>query len=167
MFYLTPTYNIVMPKTLNNNYNTKALELAKAIDIAIDAFNSQPPQDSSKSEVEHIMDTYLKWKYETLNPLPDYRNMSSLRHRIQDVMTYFQEATGDTVEYFWKQISEQGLIYKREDRLAKILTCGHIQGRIEYEYVVDIITVAAQEGRISAEEAVTLSSMIEVFERRN
>ena len=54
----------------------------------------------------------------------------------------------------------------REDKLRKILNRGEIRGLIEYDYVVDLINTAEQEGRISTAESAKLNSMIGAFANR-
>jgi len=80
------------------------------------------------------------------------------------VFTYFQEAAGDAVEYFWRQLAQENLGYVREDKLRKILAREKIRGRIEYELVIDSLVAAQQGGRITEQEAKQLNEMIGKFE---
>ena len=82
------------------------------------------------------------------------------------MFTYFQEGSGPTVEYFWQKINEAGLDYVRENKLEKILKRGNIRGRIEYDYVTDMMVVAEQLGMVSKEEAQQLSNMLGAYEQR-
>jgi hypothetical protein len=147
-------------------YEAEATKLGLAIDIAIEAFRSECPPEFEKKDQEHFIRCYAEWKEQCLNPEPQFKNLASLKYSINDVFTYFQESAGPTIEYFWKRITEEGLDYKREDKLAKILKRGKIRGRIEYEYVTDIIVVAQQVGLCTEEQAKQLSEMLGEFEMR-
>ena len=151
---------------VKREYDAEASRLAKAIDSAIDAFQRLPPSTFSKENIEHFVKTYAEWKFSILNPAPAFRNIRSLDYTVADVFTYFQEATGEAVEYFWEKINVAGLGYSREDKLRKILTRGKIKGLIEYDYVVDLINAAEQEGRITKAESVKLNDMIRAFATR-
>lgn len=145
-------------------YQEEANKLATAIDIAIEAFNAECPPDFEKSHQEHTISRYADWKEICLNPEPQFKNLAALKYVIHDVFAYFQEGTGKTVEYFWKKICEANLDYKRENKLEKILSRGKIRGRIEFEYVTDMILVAEQVGMTSKEETVKLSDMLREYE---
>lgn len=147
-------------------YEAEALRLARAIDLAIDSFKIHPPKKFDKNGVDHIINVYMEWKTAVLKPSPHYRKLASLKYRVADVFTFFQESSGETVEYFWEQINKEHLGYLREDKLRKIIDRGKIKGPLEYDLAVDLIVVAEQEGRITIEESVRLSNMIEEFENR-
>ena len=148
-------------------YEDEANKLATAIDIAIEAFNVECPPDFERSHQEHTISCYANWKESCLNPEPQFRNLASLRYSINNVFTYFQEGKGKTVEYFWKKINEAKLDYKRENKLEKVLNRGKIKGRVEYEYVTDMIVVSEQVGMTSKEETIKLSDMLGEYESRN
>lgn len=82
------------------------------------------------------------------------------------MFTYFQEGNGETVEYFWQQLSKENLGYLREDKLLKIISRGKIKGRLEYDLVIDNLVAAQQDGRITEHEAKQLNKMIDVYESR-
>lgn len=153
-----------MPRT--RAFEIESQRLAKAIDIAVEAFKKVCPENFTPENQDHIIKTYLGWKDSCLNPERKIKNLASLKYDIESVFTYFQEGTGPTVEYFWKKIAESELNYTRENRLKKILDRGKIKGRIEFEYVIDMFVVAQQNGMITREEAVQLNIMIEKFEKR-
>ncbi|MCH2045126.1 MAG: hypothetical protein MK212_13500 [Saprospiraceae bacterium] len=151
---------------MRRNYTDEANKLTKAIDIAIEAHQKYQPDDLTKVQVDQAIAAYKQYKEMALNPAPQFKKIASLKYLIEAVFTYFQEASGKTVEYFWKRIQEENLDYKRENKLLKILKRGKIKGRIEYEYVVDIIVIAEQEKRISTEEVKQLNQMIADFESK-
>lgn len=152
-----------MPKT--RTYESESKKLVKAIDIAVEAFTVECPKIFSKEHQEQFISTYLQRKESILNPQPKFKTLTSLKYEIENVFTYFQEGAGPTVEYFWNKINEQKLDYKRENKLKKILERGKIRGRIEFEYVIDMFVVAQQNGMITRDEALSLSNMIEKFEK--
>ncbi|GAB3864756.1 hypothetical protein GCM10028824_02710 [Hymenobacter segetis] len=151
---------------VKKEYDVESSRLAKAIDLAIDAFKTFPPTAFSKENIEHFANTYTEWKISILNPAPAYRNIRSLDYRAADVFTFFQESTGEAVEYFWGKVHAEELGYLREDKLRKILNRGKIKGLIEYDYAVDLINATEQEGRISTAESAKLNGMIGTFANR-
>lgn len=150
---------------IKKDYHSESIRLAKAIDIAIDAFEKFPPEGFTRDNTEHITKVYTDWKFSVLNPEPQFKKIASLNHYVQEAFTFFQESTGATVDYFWQQIKENNLGYIRQDKLRKILDRGKIKGRIEYDYVTDLIVAAQQEGRTTKEETHQLGQMLEDFEK--
>ncbi len=146
------------------NYDIEAIKLSKAIDIAIDAYSKFPPKDFTQANIDHIVNLHHEWKDSVLNPEPQFKKNASLKYQIENVFTFFQEGTGEAVEYFWRQLSKENLGYVRVDRLRKIIDRGKIIGRIEYEFATDQIVVAEQCGRIIKEESIKLSNMINAYE---
>jgi len=152
-----------MPK--RRNYQEEANKLAAAIDLAVESFEKYCPKEFDKKSLDHTISCYEEWKEMTLNPEPKYKSLASLKYQIESVFTYFQEATGETVEYFWKKLQERNLGYERVNKLEKILNRGKIKGRIEYDYVKDMIFVAEQVGLTSKEESSKLSEMLDEYEK--
>jgi hypothetical protein len=101
-----------------------------------------------------------------LNPLPQYKNLASLKYDVEAVFTIFQEGAGEYVEYFWRRIKEEKLDYERENKVRKILDRGNIRGDNEYNYVTDILVPAQQSGFITQAEAKQLSDMLGRFEAK-
>lgn len=149
------------------DYQTEALRISKAIDIAIEAFQKYPLKGMNEHQMEHHIKCYSEWKDWALNPKPEYRSLASLKYIIQDVFIFFNEASGPAVEYFWNKIQEEQLGYERTDHLAKIFGRGKIRGRIEYEFAVDIIVAYEQEGKLSRQQALDLGRMIGEYENKN
>jgi hypothetical protein len=147
-------------------YQEEAAKLIRAIDIAVESFEKYCPNDLDERSLKHIISCYKGWKDELLHPLPQYMNLASLKYQIENVFTSFQEGAGETVEYFWKRIKEEGLDYVRENRLKKILDRGRIKGRLEYDYVTDMIVVAEQVGLTTSEEAFRLGHMLDEFKTK-
>ena len=148
------------------NYQIESERLSKAIDIANEALMKFPPKNWTNENLKHFEKCYLEWKDLALNPEPKFKTISSLKYLIESVFTFFNESSGEAVEFFWKLIRDQNLNYKREDKLSKILQRGNIKGQIEYEYLVDALVIAKQDKRISASEFQLLSSMIGDFEEK-
>ncbi len=139
--------------------------LCKAIDIAIESVKKFPPKGFDNNHLDHFVKTYLEFRHGVLNPAPQYKNGKSLSYKKNDVLTYFQEGTGDAVHYFWKQVNELNLGYKRENKLAKILKRQKIKDQIEYDFVIDVLVPYQQEGLISESDAKAISEMILEFEK--
>ncbi|PQJ12975.1 hypothetical protein CJD36_004320 [Flavipsychrobacter stenotrophus] len=147
---------------MKDTYDIHAEELSKAIDIAIDAFQKYRPDGFDDKQLTHVINVYRKFKGDAL--APKFRNLKSLKYNIVDVFTYFQEASGKTVDYFWQQIKEQELNYKRDNKILKILKRGKINNRTEYDFVTDVIVPYQQEGVITDDEDGALKEMIGKFE---
>lgn len=150
-----------------DKYSLKSIELVKAIDIAIDSLRKHPPKIWNHEIVSDTINIYEEWKENALKPLPQYRNLKSLSYSISDTLTYFQESSGDDVNYFWDKIKEQNLPYKRENKLAKILKRKKIKDDIEFDFVIDVLVPYQQEGLINEEEVILLNTYLGDFEQRS
>ena len=145
-------------------YQEEVEKLCRAIDISIDSYKSYPPKDWTPEIVNMVTSNLEKDKLNRIEAEPKFRTLASLKYDVETVFTYFQE---ETVEYFWTKIGEADLDYKRENKLEKILSRGKIKGRIEFEYVTDMILVAEQVGMTSKEETIKLSAMLGGYESRS
>jgi len=151
---------------MKKDYNVEAEKVARAIDIAIESFSKTPPTEFKEADVNQFVKVYKDYKDKTLNPLPQFKNYTSLKYIINDILTFFQESKGETVEVFWEKLIEENLGFKREDKLRKLLDRGKIKGQIEYDLAIDSIVAAEEEGRITKEEASLLGELIGEFEFR-
>lgn len=147
-------------------YKEKAKNLSQAIDIAIATIQEIPPKGFNKSHIEQFIDTYLDAKNKAINPEPQFANTKSLKYIIDEVFTYFQEASGETVNVFWKRINENELPYKRKNKLAKIFKRKKIKNKTEYDFVIDVILPYQQEGLINEDEVSLLNTFIKDFEEK-
>jgi len=147
------------------SYKEESEKLVIAIDIAIEAYSKHSPKDFEQ-HIEFTVSLHKVWRDQVINPEPKYKNMASLNYQIQNVFTYFQEGSGETVDFFWKRLKEENLDYKRVNKLEKILKRGKIRGRIEYDYVTDMIVVAEQVGLTNEEETKELSEMLGAYESK-
>jgi hypothetical protein len=148
-------------------YDTKAEALGRAIDLGIESVQKYPPKGFNQRHLDQVVHVYMDYKRAALCPEPKFRNKQSLRQIEHDILTYFQEASGDAVEYFWKQIKDQGLSFKRENKLEKILKRGKIKNQMEYDFIVDVLVPYQQEGLITQTDADLLGQMLAQFEQRS
>jgi len=146
------------------NYEEQAKQLSLAIDIAVKAFQEYPPKNWEAVPIQQVIKTYLTWKNELENSDPKYKNSKSFSFRINDVLTYFQEDSGETVNYFWQQINNEGLEYKRENKLLKIIKRKKIKSQIEYDFIIDVLVPYQQERIIIPEEVILLNKLLHTFE---
>ena len=146
------------------SYQEEVDKLLKVIDISIDAYKTYPSQGWTPDIINMVTTNLKKDKIRILEAEPKFRTLTSLKYDIEAVFTFFQEGTGETVEYFWRRLKECGLDYKRENKLEKILKRGKIRGRIEYDYVTDMIVVAEQVGLTTKTETAKLSDMLRAYE---
>jgi hypothetical protein len=148
-----------------SNYEEQADALGKAIDIAIAAIRKYPPKGFNDAHVNHFIHTYEEFKNDALFPGAKYRNSQSLSHVTTAALTFFQEGTGDAVNYFWREVSTQNLGFKRENKLQKVLKRGKIKNQAEYEFIIDVMVPYQQEGLIGELEAGKLKEMVGFFEK--
>ena len=151
---------------MKGRYQEEAEKLAQAIDIAIDSFVNYPPQDFLPEHVDLAVSHLKESKDSALLPLPEYKNLKSLSYLKTDVLTFFQEASGPTVEEFWKKIKEVDLPFERVNLLEKTLKKKRIKDYHEYNYVIDTLVPFQQDGLITCEQAEKLNGMIAEFEER-
>lgn len=151
---------------MKRSYEEEANNLAKVIDIAIEAIQKHTPKGFNPEHINHFVKTYLEAKEKALNPEPQFKTLQSLKYITQDVFTFFQESTGEAVNYFWGEIKKTNLDYNRENKLLKILNKNKIKNQIEYDYVTDMITVAQQEGMLNNEQVIQLNQLISLYESK-
>jgi hypothetical protein len=154
----------MMPR---KNYQQEAEKLAKAIKVAIETFEKFKSFGLTDLQFKQLVEGYTNYERMVLNPEPQYRRLQSLQFLIEAVFTTFQEGKGEAIEYFWQRLKEERLDYTRENKLEIILNRGRIKGRIEYEYVIDMLIVAQQENLISAQQALRLNEIIGIYENKN
>lgn len=150
----------------DTKYNESAKNLIIATSIAIETLKKYPPINWDDDTVKDVVNTYYEFKSNIENSKPEFRNLKSLKYDIEAVFTYFQEASGECVEQFWKEIKAQNLPYKRENKFAKILKRKKINNIHEYDFVIDVIVPYQQEGLINDEEVVLLNKCLGEFENR-
>lgn len=147
------------------NYEEEAKSLSKAIDVAVDSFKKFSPKDFNEFHLDHVIKTYLSWKEGLFNPEPKYKNLKSLQYEIEAVFTYFQESSGATVDYFWQQINNLQLGYKRVNKLEKILKRKRIKNDIEYDFIIDVLVPYQQENIITSDEVNIINNLLADYER--
>jgi hypothetical protein len=95
----------------------------------------------------------------------DVHTLAQLRYLEDDFFIYWNEAPDSETRAFWEQVQAQGLPYQRVDHLGKILTRGRIASRTEYEFAVDSVVIAEQDGRLTSAEASRLAELIGAYEQ--
>jgi hypothetical protein len=138
--------------------------MASAIDIAIDTWVQYP--DPDEEITQHIIKTITEWRSMVLEPAPGFRLIASLRFIEKDLFSYFNDASHERVDHFWKLMGETTLNYHRKSMLDTIFRKKKITNRVEYEYAQDNIGHAQQSGRITKEQAVALGAWIWAYENR-
>ncbi|HRG38062.1 MAG TPA: hypothetical protein PK289_05990 [Bacteroidia bacterium] len=149
------------------DYNLEAQQLVRIIDIAVDCFTKMPPEGFEEATIKHLINTYLGWKDDALNPEPKFKNLKSLSYVKKNVMTYFQEGEGDEVELFWKEIQANKIDIKRTSvikKIKKILKRGKIKNDLEYDDVIDLYNSYIES--LTEEEGNKLNDLISDFEKK-
>lgn len=150
----------------SEKYIEQSKNLIKAIDIAIKVVKSHPPKEFNEYDIQLFLDGYNRFKKQIIEAEPKFSNLGSLKYTIQDVFTYFNESSGETVNEFWRRIKESNLPYERDNKLEKILSKQKIKNRQEYDYVIDTMVPFKQEGIISDSDFELLNQLVGEFERR-
>ena len=117
------------------DYTTEAIRLAKAIDIAVEAFTKHPPKDMTEAFIQHTIKCYLEWKENALNPKPGFKSLASLKYIITDTFAYFNEASGPDVEYFLKRKQTKSRV---SGVAAKLRRFGKLGSRMKYALPDDL-----------------------------
>ena len=94
------------------------------------------------------------------------RTMTGLRHLETAFFTSWNEGPPAETREFWKAIRHAALPYVRRDLLAEIFNRGRIPSREHYEFAVDIIGVAQDEGLLHADQVEQLSRWISAYQSR-
>ncbi len=149
-----------------DKYLLEATKIGVAIDIAIKSLEKYPNKEWDKETLTHIIKTYSEWKNDALNPETKYRNLTSLKYVKDNVLTLFQESSGDAVEYFWTQIKKENLDFIRENKMEKILKRGKIKNEIELNFIIDVMIPYQQEGMVTQEEMININEMIKKFSEK-
>jgi len=150
----------------SKKYEEASLNLIKAADIAIESIKKFPPKKESKDFSVHLLNCYHENKKLIINAEPKFRNIASLKYDYEVIFTRFHEVSGEDVEEFWKRIKEEGLPFKRENKMAKILKRKKINNNIEYDFVTDVMIPYLQQGLITEEELKLLKDYLGKFEEK-
>jgi hypothetical protein len=151
----------VKPKGPIPKYLARARAFAEAIDIGVELRAAQ--EDGEGNDGTHE----LSWKEQALAPEPPFANLRSLAYLEDAFFTYWNEASGEHVERFWRRVTDRGLPFQRRDVVGEVLSRGRINNDIEYQMITDSIVIQHQVGKISPAEADRLSNMLRQFEKRS
>lgn len=147
------------------DYNSQAELLINIIDIAIECFTKNPPKEFEKAHIKQFVDTYSKYRLKVIAPAPEFRNITSLRQIMNDVLIYFQEGTGQAVDNFWKKVKEEQLNIKRVNRFEKILKRGKIKNQMEYDTIIDLYNSYIETNMLSKPDIDKINDLISAFEK--
>lgn len=147
-----------------SKYELQAQKFAKAIDIAI-AIISNSKEFDEKARQLHISGG-LQMKQMALFPEPLFKKLSSLQYLEKAFFTFWNESQGEAVTDFWKKITEAELGYSKINILDEVLRRKKIKNRHEYDFIIDTILIAEQEGRITSEQVIQLKEYLALFEAK-
>jgi hypothetical protein len=94
------------------------------------------------------------------------RTMTGLRDMETAFVTAWNEGPPAETREFWQAVQHAKLPYARRDLLAEIFNRGRIPSREHYEFAVDIIGGAQDEGFLNADQVEQLGQWISAYERR-
>jgi len=147
-----------------SKYELESLELIKIIDIAIKSFNEHPPINWPHEQTLDFIKLYTEEKEFILNTKPQFKNVNSVRQRKNNILIYFQESNGKTVNYFWEKIAANHISLERKNTLKKVLKRKKILNIQEYDNVIDLMIPYFQNNMISQNELENLKTYIGDFE---
>ncbi len=145
-------------------YQERAERLEKAIDISEKIVSQSVEIEISLKKA--MLNFGNTTKNDALNPEPEFRKIASLKYLENDFLTYWNEAKGNDIEIFWKEIYNNGIGFERKDTIKLVLKRNKIKNRNEYNSIIDTIVVAEQIGRITTKQKEILSKLIGQFESR-
>lgn len=149
---------------MNNEYNHQAQQLARAVDIAVEAYKTFQPNGLTGEALELMITLLEETKTQALNPEPEFRKTSSLEYLTYDFLREFQEGSGEMTAYFWKRIKEENLPYEQSNRLIQILKGKKIKNYSEYVYLTDTLAIALSNGLITEQEAGQLKALADAYQ---
>jgi hypothetical protein len=94
------------------------------------------------------------------------RSMTGLRDLETRFFTQWNEGPPADTREFWEAVQHATLPYVRRDLLAEIFNRGRIPSREHYEFAVDMIGIAQDEGLLRANQVEQLGRWISAYERR-
>lgn len=147
------------------DYNSQAELLVKVIDIAVVCFTKLPHEGWKENEIKQFINIYLDYRRKIENPDPRFKNLTSLNYIKNDILTYFQEGSGRTVNAFWEEINKQQLGIKRINKFERILKRGKIRNNIEYDTIIDLYNSYIENKILSNEEIDKINDLLSAFEK--
>lgn len=147
-------------------YDLEAESLSRIIDIAIDSIRQNPSGQFEQHHIELFIDVYQDYKNKVENPAPEFHNLTSLKYVRNDILTYFQEGSGDAVEAFWKEIKNKKIRVVRVNRFEKIIKRGKIKNQIEYDIIIDLYNSYIENNMLSVMEIDKINDLISDFEKK-
>jgi hypothetical protein len=94
------------------------------------------------------------------------RTMRGLRNLETAFFTEWNDGPPAETREFWTAVQHAALPYVRRDLLAEIFDRGRIPSREHYEFAVDMVGVAQDEGLLRADQVEQLGRWISAYERR-
>ena len=147
-----------------DTFDVRAEVLIKATLIAESAINKSSLDEVHKNALLDMARQTREWAF---NPGTEFRNLKSLFYLEKDFFTFWNESSDASVELFWKEIKSAGLAFKRKDILSEIFKRKKIKNIHEFNYVIDSLVIAQQEGRITLEQATILNTYLGDFEQKS
>jgi hypothetical protein len=94
------------------------------------------------------------------------RTMTGLRSMETAFFTGWNEGPPAETSRFWQAMEQAGLPYARRDLLAEIFSRKRITSREHYEFAVDVIGAAQDEGLLDPDQVEQLGGWISAYEKR-
>ncbi len=94
------------------------------------------------------------------------RTTSRLKYLETAFFTEWNEGPLSETKEFWEAVRLAGLPYARRDLLGEIFARGRIASREHYEFAIDVIGIAEDEGLLSSHQVEQLGRWIGAYEQR-
>ncbi len=147
------------------DYNSQAELIVNVIDLAINCFTKNAPKEFEENHIKQFVNTYIDYRNKVINPEPQFRNLKSLKYIKNDILTYFQEGTGKTVDVFWKEVNEKQFGIVRVNKFEKVLHRGKINNQIEYDIIIDLYNSYIETNMLSNIEIIKINELILGYEK--
>jgi hypothetical protein len=92
--------------------------------------------------------------------------MTGLKSLETAFFTEWNEGPPAETREFWEAVKSAALPYARRDLLAEIFNRGRIPSCEHYDFAVDIVGVAQDEGLLHADQVEQLGRWISAYQRR-
>lgn len=148
-----------------SSYEQRLARLLQLVEVAAEVLAAA--RDVKAKDKREMLAFGRETKELALAPPPGVpRVIAGLKQLEADFLTYWNEASGEHADEFWRRVAAAGLPFVRRDLVREALNRGRIRSLEEYEAIVDGLVVLEQLGKVTPAETEALGEMIARYERR-
>jgi hypothetical protein len=146
----------------SHEFLSRANAFLTAQEIALSVISQRSPRNSWDNVTSRAA---MLFNVESLRRR-HVRTMTGLRSMEAAFFTEWNEGPLAATRGFWQAIEQAGLPYARRDLLAEIFSRKRITSREHYEFAVDVIGAAPDEGLLDSDQVKRLGEWISAYENR-